>query len=106
MKKLNMSLVGLIQAIAVLAYCALIAGLLSIISDITISPSPIIAGSIMLSLLVVSAAITGSIVFAYPAYLALKEKTTEAIYVLLYTILYLIGLIVIGVVFVTSINLA
>lgn len=50
----------------------------------------------MLTLLVFSAAVSGSIVFGYPAYLTLvKNKIKEALTILAFTLLYTLGIILI-----------
>lgn len=104
MKKLNISLIGLIQAAGVLFYCFLIAGFINLLSGFSITPGSFIGPSIMLTLLVVSAAITGTIVFGYPVYLAIKNKIKEAIFLLLYTFLYLISFVFIGIIIVVAMN--
>ena len=51
----------------------------------------------MLVLLVFSAAVTGSLVFGYPAYLAMQKKLKAAITLLGFTFLYFLGAIIIAV---------
>ncbi|MCX6796324.1 MAG: hypothetical protein NTW06_02380, partial [Candidatus Falkowbacteria bacterium] len=63
MKKLNPSLIGLLQAVGVIAYCILIAALLNFLGKTSIQPPGILGFAAMLVVLVFSAAITGSIVF-------------------------------------------
>jgi len=104
MKKINLPLLGFIQAAGVLVYCGLVAVLINSLDSISLSLTPLIGGSIMLTLLVVSAAITGAIVFGYSIYLALKNNIKEAVYLFLFTILYLIGIIFVGIILMITIK--
>jgi hypothetical protein len=81
--------VGLLQALGVAIYCGLVAAFMFNIQQI-IPGRPGIAGVfLMLSLLVFSAAITGSLIFAYPIYLAvIKNKLQEAFTVLAFTLVF------------------
>lgn len=95
MNKHNLSLVGFLQAAGVVIYCELIAGGLWYGNKfLPTAPGPL--GSILiLVLLVFSAAVTGSIVFGYAAYLALNNKIKNALNLLFYTLLYCLAFIVI-----------
>jgi len=93
--KTNLSLIGLLQALGIVVYCGLIAGLLLLLGKTDVTPAGFLGATLMLILLVFSAAITGSIVFSYPAYLALNKKIKEALSLLAYTLLYLLGFITI-----------
>ena len=94
------SLVGLLQAIGVTIYCALIGGFFFLMEKVAITPG-FFGIFLMLTLFVFSAAVTGLIVFGYPAYLALNRKIKEAISVLAYTLLYaLVAILLIGLVIV------
>jgi len=84
MKKSKLFLIGFLQALAVISYCGLIGWLLYFMTQTFIEPG-FWGIALMLSLLVVSAAITGSLVFVYPAYLALNQKLKEAILILIFT---------------------
>jgi len=95
MRKPSLATIGLMQAVGGIAYCLLVAGLLSFMENIANRPPQIIAITFMLFLLVFSAAVSGSIVFAYPAYLITARKETKnAIMVLGYTLLFSALLIV------------
>ena len=87
-KKYSPSAIGLLQAAGVLVYCGLIAALFYFLAK-TSSPPNFFGIFVMLALLVLSAAITGSLVFGYPAYLTLiKHRPKEALTILSYTLLY------------------
>lgn len=96
-KKIDIPFIALIQTFGVIIYCTLIAGLFRIIAEISPEePAGFLGSILILSLLVFSAAITGSLVFGYPAYLALTKRIKEALSVLAHTFLF--GLVVIVVV--------
>ncbi|OGD83631.1 hypothetical protein A2165_03020 [Candidatus Curtissbacteria bacterium RBG_13_40_7] len=87
------SAIGLLQAIGVLAYCGLVAILFFYLSK-TQDPPGFFGFFLMLMLFVFSAAVTGSLVFGYPAFLTLvKHKPKEALTILSYTLLF--GLVII-----------
>lgn len=94
MKKLTPSTVGFFEALGVAVYCALIVGIITGFEK-TGAPPGFFGPLLMLVLLVFSAAVTGSLVFGYPAYLALHKKFKEAISVLAYAVLYFLGIILI-----------
>lgn len=94
MKKLSLSLIGLLQALGVIVYCGLVAGFFWSCNKFFVAAPGFWATALMLALLVFSAAVTGSIVFGYPAYLALHQKTKEALTLLGYTLLYCLGLLI------------
>ena len=93
LEKASPSTLGLMQAVGVSAYCALVAGFFYTMTNSTARPG-FFGFFVMLCLLVFSAAVTGSIVFGYPAYLALvKNKIKDALEILAFTLLYLLGII-------------
>lgn len=93
-KKYPYWLIALLQAVAVLVYVALVAWVMTSLGK-SFTP-PAYAGVVMmLTLLVFSAAMTGSLVFGYPVYLAMNKRTKEAVKVLGLTLLYILGLLVI-----------
>jgi len=96
-------LVGLVQAVGVAVYCALVGGFFFWMEEIAAKPG-FLGIFLMLVLLVFSAAVTGSIVFGYPAYLAWNRKVKEALSVLAYTLTY--SLLIILVIIFAVINLA
>lgn len=65
--------IALGQAIAVVVYVALVAWFMASIGE-SIQPPAYIGIAVMLTLLVFSAAFTGSLIFGYPVYLALHKK--------------------------------
>ena len=98
MKKFNPSTIGLLQALGVVVYCGLIAGMLNLFGKTITAPVGFFGSVLMLVLLVFSAAVTGSIVFGYPAYLFLKNKQVkEALLILVYTLLYCLAFIIIAI---------
>ncbi len=98
MKKINPSTAGLLQALSVVIYCALIAGMLNLFGKTLTAPMGFLGSVLILVLLVFSAAVTGSIVFGYPAYLFLKNKQIkEALLILVYTLLYCLVFIIIAI---------
>jgi hypothetical protein len=98
LEKEKPSNIGLCQALAVSAYCALIALFFKFMSEAI--PKPGFWGFfLMLVLFVFSAAVTGSLVFGYPAYLALvKNKVKEALNILAFTIGFFLAIILITVI--------
>ena len=88
------SIIGLLQAAGVTAYCALVGGFFFLMNEIAAKPG-FFGIFLMLVLLVFSAAVTGSLVFGYPAYLALNKKIKESLEVLAYTLLYSLGVILV-----------
>jgi len=99
MKKPSPFLIGLLQALGVVLYCALIVGVFNLFGKASTAPMGFFGSVLMLVLLVFSAAVTGSIVFGYPTYLFLREKQTkEALLILAYTLLYSLAFIIIAIV--------
>lgn len=94
-------LAGLKQAIAVAIYCGLIGALLNFLGNTKMSQGQFLSISLMLVLLVVSAAITGFLIFGYPAYLMLEKKMKEALAVLGYTFMYLLVIFLVVLLFIS-----
>jgi len=103
MKKIKPEIVGLLQSLGVLLYCALLAGFFLAMERVMPKGPNILGWILILFLLVLSAAVTGLLVFGYPVYLALNKKVKEALKVLGYTFLYCLGIILIVVLFVVLI---
>ena len=103
MKNSKLSFIGFLQALGLIIYCSLIAGLFWL-ADNFINGSPVfLTTTLMLFLFVFSAAVTGLIVFGYPVYLALKQQIKEALFVFAYTLLYsLVVIIVTAIILVVS----
>ncbi len=93
MSKTKLSLIGLLQALGVVGYCFLIGGFIWFASEYFATPPGFLGVALWLSLLVFSAAVSGSIVFGYPAYLALNQNIKDALNLIVYTLLYILGLI-------------
>ena len=72
MNKSKLLLIGFVQALSLIIYCSLIAGLFWLGDNFFSGPPDFLITAFMLLLFVFSAAVTGSIVFAYPVYLALN----------------------------------
>ncbi|MBU0646576.1 hypothetical protein KJ611_03875 [Patescibacteria group bacterium] len=96
--------IGLLQAAGVVFYIMLIVGLLTSMNHFVSVPNEFLAGTIMLSLLVFSAAATGSMVFGYPAFLAANQKVKEAFSVFAYTLVFLLAAM--GIILVIAAKLA
>ena len=87
-KNYSPSAIGLLQSAGVVIYCGLVAALFYFLTK-TASQPAFFGFFVMLALLVFSAAVTGSLVFGYPAYLTLvKHRPKEALSILSYTLLY------------------
>ncbi len=91
--KLKPSLIGFLQALGVVIYCALVSGFFQLGNRFFPNQSDFLISILILILLVLSAAITGTIVFGYSAYLILNQKIKEALFIFCYTLLYFIGII-------------
>jgi hypothetical protein len=78
---------GFLQAVGVVAYCAVVATIIYLVGRIAFGPS-VFAITAFLLLFVLSAAITGSLVFGYAAYLAINQKIKEALMDLAYVLLW------------------
>lgn len=102
MKKLNLSTIGLLQALGVAVYCALVVGILNWFGKIFFTPPGFWGSLLILVLLVFSAAISGSIVFGYPAYLALNKRIKEALSILAFTLLHCLLIIIVIVILITA----
>ena len=102
MKKLNPSIIGLLQALGVVIYAILISGFFQLMAKISVQPSVFITSALMLAILIFSAAVCGLIVFGYSAYLALNQRIKEALVVLGFTLLYCFGFIIIIIVLITA----
>jgi hypothetical protein len=96
LKKLTPNSIGLLQAIGVIIYCSIIAGFFYLMEKISPEPPMMMTGvALMLFLFVFSAAVTGLLVFGYPAYLAINKNVKEALRVLGFTFLYSLLIIII-----------
>jgi len=94
MEKVPPALAGLIQALVVTLYCVVIALLFSI--QPFNQSSQYLAPFTVLLLLVFSAGFTGLAVFGYPIYLVLGHSFKQGLMVAIYTFLYLLAIIVVG----------
>ena len=99
--KTNLCLIGLVQALGVIVYCALAGGFFWLADKIFIVPPDFLGIVLMLVFLVFSVAASGAIVFGYPAYLALNNRIKDALSLLIYTLLYTLGFVIIIVVIIT-----
>lgn len=100
--KTNLSLIGLLQALFIVVYCILVGGLFFVLGQIALQPPAFWGIALILVLFVFSAALTGSVVFGYPAYLTLNGKIKEALSLLTYTLLYIVGFVVIIIVLIVA----
>jgi hypothetical protein len=89
--KINPVLVGLYQAAGVVLYTILVATLMASFEGAGPDVPDLVVGPIILSLFVLSAGITGSLVFGLPVYFTFaKNNVKRAIAILGYTFLYLL----------------
>ncbi len=93
MNKTKLSLIGLLQAFGMVGYCFLVGGFIWYASKYFAAPPGLLGVALWLSLLVFSVAVSGSIVFGYSAYLALTQNIKDALTLIAYTLLYILGLI-------------
>ena len=90
----NPIFIGLLQSLGISAYCAAVALFFYFMAQNQKQPG-FFGFFLMLTLLVASAAVTGSLMFGYPAYLALaKNKIKEALTILAYSLAFTLLLIV------------
>jgi len=99
--KRNLFLIGFLQAIGVTAYCVLAGGFFLLADKIFIAPPNFLGIVLMLIFLVFSVAVSGVIVFGYPAYLAFHQKIKDALSLLIYTLLYTLGFVIVIITIVT-----
>lgn len=88
LSKAHPAVIGLLQAVGVVVYCCLIGLLFWSMEIFYQAPPQIVVIPLMLVLLVFSAAVTGSLVFGYPAYLALNKQMKKALSVVGFTLLF------------------
>jgi hypothetical protein len=88
--KLSSHKIGLFQAVCVLFYCFLVAGFVMLMETFAPKQDNAIGMVAVLMLLVISAGVTGFLVFGYAAYSAINKNIKRAIQVLGYTFLYLV----------------
>ena len=86
--------IGFLQAAGVFLYCAIVSGIFRISNKFLGAPPEFLGTALMLVIFVFSAAITGSIVFGYPAYLVFNRRVKEALSILAYTLIYLSAFII------------
>ena len=95
--------IGLCQALGVTVYCGLVAVLFNYLTKAIPSGPGFFGFFFMLVLLVFSAAVTGSVVFGYPAYLSLaKNKIKEALTILAFTLAFSLVIILLTAIFIIS----
>jgi len=87
-----------------IAYCALAGGFFWLANNFLAAPSGFLASVLMLVFLVFSVAVSGVIVFGYPAHLALNQRFKDALSLLIYTLLYILGFFIIMVIIVTALG--
>ncbi len=102
--KTNLFLIGFFQALGMIAYCALAGGFFWLANNFLAAPSGFLASVLMLVFLVFSVAVSGVIVFGYPAHLALNQRFKDALSLLIYTLLYILGFFIIMVIIVTTLG--
>lgn len=95
------ALVGLLQAAGVAIYCAAVGAFMFYMERGNVEPG-YFGVLLILVLLVFSAAVTGSLIFALPVYLAMNQKIKQSLSILAYTLLFsfVIILLIMALVFV------
>jgi len=99
--KLQPSVIGFLQALAVFIYVIKVAAFIFFITQ-TLDEPGYFGIVLMLVLLVFSAGVTGTLVFGLPVYYALKNEISRAVSILIYTFLYTFAIIVATVLFIFS----
>jgi hypothetical protein len=94
--KLSSSTVGLLQALAVVGYISLVSLLLMSTNHFISKPPEFVAAIVMLTTFVLSAGITGTLVFGLPAYFALRSDIKRAISILAFTFLSLFVILLVA----------
>lgn len=87
LKKLSPATIGLLQALAVTLYCTLVSSFFRLMNDLPRTPG-VFHVTLVLFLLVFSAAVCGLVVFGYPAFLMINKHTKRAVAILAYTFLF------------------
>ncbi|MDC0449009.1 hypothetical protein OAL67_00145 [bacterium] len=87
--------IGLLQAAGIAIYILAISSFMSLMSKMFVrrTPQPIVMGVIMLLIFSISALVCGLIVFTHPVKLAVKKQLRESIVVVIWTSVFLVGLI-------------
>lgn len=93
MKKISPSLIGFLQALGLMAYCFLTAGLFWVLKEFFQAPPAFLGTMFMLFFFIFSAAVTGFIFFGYSAYLVFNNKIKEALVIIAYTLLHCSGIL-------------
>ena len=101
-KQTNLPFLGFLSAAVVSIYSALVGGFIFYISQTSLQPG-YLGIFLMLILFVFSAAVTGTLVFGLPAYLALNKKIKEALTLLGYTLIFSLLVILVTIVAIFSI---
>ena len=95
-KKIDIPFTAFLQIVGVVFYCFLIGSFFNLMAKMSLEPPGFLGIILMLFLLVFSAAITGSLIFGYSAFLALNNRIKEALSLLAHTFLFgFISLIII-----------
>ncbi len=104
--KISPSLTGFYQAAGVLAYIIFIASFFTFLgSSVEKDPPQIVAMTVMLTILVCSAAITGTMVLGLPAYCTFAKNNVErGLSILGYTLLYLFAVVVTAAIVLTIVS--
>lgn len=95
--KIKPAIVGLCQALAVVGYISLVSLLLMSTNHFISKPPEFVAAIVMLTTFVLSAGITGTLVFGLPVYFTFaKNDVKRAIAILGYTFLSLFGILLLA----------
>jgi len=92
--------VGFLQALGIVMYTSFIGSFIRCMEQYASEDGPFMP-VFVLTLLVFSAAISGSLIFGYPVYLAIQKDFRQALQVLGYTFLFLLLLLILVFILVT-----
>ncbi|KKR48203.1 MAG: hypothetical protein UT86_C0012G0006 [Candidatus Magasanikbacteria bacterium GW2011_GWC2_40_17] len=96
LKKLSANSSGLLLALLMAIYCALVAWFMRGMEQSSNDQPMILNMMLVLLTLVFSAAISGTLVFGYPVYLLIHHDTKRALSVLGFTLLYALLILIIA----------
>lgn len=97
--KKHPAIIGLKQALGVAIYCGLVSAFFRMMEQADAKVDNFVMATVMLLILVFSAAITGALVFGYPVYLIINKEVKKGLAVLGHTFLFLLLIIIIVLLF-------
>lgn len=94
LNKLSPQLCGFLQALGIVIYVLFVGLVISQLESFNFEPPHPLGITMVLTLLVFSAAVSGTLVFGYPAYLLVNKETKRALMILGFTFLFLISFLI------------